>query len=273
MIIGVDYASVDGNTAPDFAKAREAGLKFVYIRATWGAWKDPCVERDVSAAHATGLDVGLYAFLRFDEHGVAAPPVKAQVEAFHTQVSAAYPYLTLPSALDVEFPGRGLVDTGLTPQAALNWVEDAAILLGNPMIYTSARVWAEDLKNRPAEALGHLPLWVKTPYVVRARQPVTLAGLAADVSSGLIPPPWHGRAWIQQFQGDAVGFPGFSSTVDVNRFLPYRDTPGDTSHHDPRADWVHSRLAGRSIQAYQEANGLVPDGVVGPKTFAVLARR
>lgn len=277
MILGLDYASVDGDAPPAFNAAAAAGIKFVVIRATWGTYVDPCLDRDRSAAHAAGLTVGAYMFLRFPELGHPAPSVADQVAAF----TGAYTRLSgeLPPTLDVEFPGRGLVDTGLSPSAALALVEEAVGRLGQVypevMIYTSARVWSEDLRNLPSATLGARPLWatlgarplwVKTPYVYRARQPADLAGKTADSVSGLIPPPWHCRAWIQQFQGDAVGVPGFTGTVDVNRFLP---STGDTT--DPRADWIHARLKGKTIQEFQDAAGLKPDGVVGPVTFAALA--
>jgi murein L,D-transpeptidase YcbB/YkuD len=68
-----------------------------------------------------------------------------------------------------------------------------------------------------------------------------------------------------QFQGDAVGLPGTTSTVDLNEFLPHS---AGSSGYDTML-----RLSGHpNTRAFQAAHGLVADGIIGPKTFAALAR-
>src|SRR5262249_47409417 len=93
-----------------------------------------------------------------------------------------------------------------------------------------------------------------------------------------VPPPWGDATnwWVHQYQGDALGFPGFSSTVDVNRFNPMvQGAAGD------RVKWVQRRLGlaesgeldetmRKKVVAHQRAKGLTPDGIIGPRTFATL---
>jgi GH25 family lysozyme M1 (1,4-beta-N-acetylmuramidase) len=91
-----------------------------------------------------------------------------------------------------------------------------------PVIYTSARVWRDDLKNLPAPEMEDSPLWaVRYPF-----KPGPPRRDSAAFDDGAldprVPPPWRdpGNWWIHQYQGDAVGFPGFNGKVDMNRFQP-----------------------------------------------------
>jgi hypothetical protein len=178
----------------------------------------------------------------------------------------------LPVAIDVEFPGRGIVDTGMGPKEALEWlstaVEDMLVSYGpHVVIYTSARVWHEDLQDIAAPALEPQPLWCKTPYLYQPRQ----AAHPGAVSQLTVPNPWHQAAWIQQFQGDALGVPGVGpGTVDLNKWLPYTGAPGDA-----RAAWVADELkrwGALTVEEFQRGEGLTVDGVIGPVTFAALTR-
>ena len=91
-----------------------------------------------------------------------------------------------------------------------------------------------------------------------------------------VPKPW-GTAWaFHQYQGDAVKLPGFSSTVDMNRYNALTSgSSGDS------VKWVQRRLGvtesgsfdkklSASVVAFQNARGLVGDGIIGPRTFAAL---
>jgi peptidoglycan hydrolase-like protein with peptidoglycan-binding domain len=95
-----------------------------------------------------------------------------------------------------------------------------------------------------------------------------------------VPPPWGdaGNWWIHQYQGDATNFPGFSGNVDMNRFnVAFKGARG------ARVRWIQRRLGVTengafdaategAVRAFQDDNDLVSDGVVGPRTFAYLAR-
>ena len=88
--------------------------------------------------------------------------------------------------------------------------------------------------------------------------------------------------WVQQFQGDAVGIPGFTSSTDVDLFLTM--SPGERSS---RVSWVWGIVAGTApmpvpdlydpqmvdvVKRYQSRKGLADDGIIGVGTFARLAR-
>ncbi|MGA9812340.1 MAG: hypothetical protein WBQ64_06175 [Terriglobales bacterium] len=87
------------------------------------------------------------------------------------------------------------------------------------MIYTSERVWREELSNLPAPDLIESPLWLK-------HYPFNKGPARRDVAVTRIPPPvpipWgDSNWWIHQYQGDAIQLPGFApGNVDMNRFGP-----------------------------------------------------
>jgi len=96
-----------------------------------------------------------------------------------------------------------------------------------------------------------------------------------------VPKSWGGTAdpdnrRVDQYHGDAWKFPGFNQ-VDVNRFNSM--VKGATGE---RVKWVQRRLgidqsgtyddaAIDKVKELQSGNGIDPaDGVIGPRTFAVL---
>jgi peptidoglycan hydrolase-like protein with peptidoglycan-binding domain len=145
-----------------------------------------------------------------------------------------------------------------------------------PILYTSARVWRDDLGNSASTDLVDCPLWLAR-YRFRAGLPVRSGAAFTAMAAPPVPPPWGDEDswWIHQYQGDATGFPGFSGKVDLNRFNPYYTGNG------ARARWVQRRLGvdvdGRfgdaskaALAAFQEERGLIADRLVGPRTFAYL---
>ena len=62
MIIGLDYASVDGNKKPDLAAAYKAGARFAFVRGAYGAWSDPTAKRDADDVRESGMVFGAYLF-------------------------------------------------------------------------------------------------------------------------------------------------------------------------------------------------------------------
>lgn len=274
MIIGVDYASVDGNMSPDWSAianaCRKAGsmLGFAIIRGAYGTMLDSTIGRDWNRARAAGLTTGAYLYLRLKQSPVD------QVHVFADNVGE----LTskdFPPFIDVE-------DNGVTAEEELRivsaaWDEMVKIYGVSPAVYTSNRVWTEDLKNLPPGRIKDSPLWLAKPWPWAVR---SQARLAFDERLYLpaVPAPWGDQKcwWIHQYQGDAYPCPGFSNTVDLSRFHLMRlGEAGD------RVKWVQHRLHmtptgvfGRStldvLVEFQSEHGLVPDGVIGPKTFAAL---
>lgn len=281
MMVGPDYASVDGNLPPDWPRVKTKA-SFAIVRATYSTYVDPTFKRDWAAITAAGVTRGAYMFLCYGK-GFASPEDQAQ--AFVDAVGKLGIHDFVP-ALDVEFP-HGVKPTGLTVPQAIEWITRAWNVLTQaysvpPMIYTSARVWDEDLNNPVIPGMAESPAWLAKPWPYAVR---TMAQIGPDAdklfASGRydpqVPPMWNGMWWLHQYQGDAFRFPGFSATVDISRFHVL--SKGEIS---PRVSWVQRRLGEvqngvfdaqleTAIRALQLRYGLTVDGVIRPKTFAVIA--
>ena len=193
-IIGIDTASVAGNKTIDWSKAKANGISFAIIRAAYGASKDTTFDRDWPRIKGAGIVRGAYLFLRFPYPGKPTPPSPAvQAEAvckFVGDLGAN----DLPISLDVEFPGDGREDTGMTAPQLLAGVKEAWDVLKKnykgvaPIIYTSARVWLDDLLNLPAPWATESLLWLARYYF--SEGPAVLA--PGNVVNPPVPPPWAG---------------------------------------------------------------------------------
>jgi GH25 family lysozyme M1 (1,4-beta-N-acetylmuramidase) len=284
LVLGLDTASVGGNKNPDWARAkRDGGIVYAIIRGAWGTWKDPVFDRDWPRMKDAGVVRGAYLFLRFPHHKYnACPSPEAQAKAFILAVGKHEP-TDLPPSLDVEFPG-GRAETKMTAKQCLDAVRVAWRVLKDhygvaPLIYTSARVWHEDLSDLAAPDLVESPLWL-------ARYPFAKGPAVRDAkwfTSGRnnppVPPPWGDATnwWIHQYQGDAVGLPGFpTGNFDMNRF----NVTGPGSVGD-RVRWAQRRLGvpqtgafdARTIaglQVFRMQRGLGFGAAIDPRTFAAL---
>jgi hypothetical protein len=140
----------------------------------------------------------------------------------------------------------------------------------------------------PAGELATSPLWLTKPWPWKERAPAQLSNVpfmpgpdGKVAYDPVVPSSWGAwNWWIHQFQGDAVSVPGFKNTVDLNRFNMLAIGSGDQSRD--RVSWVQRRLGvldtGKldiathdQLIAFQRSHDLVPDGVIGPKTFAALS--
>src|SRR4249919_1120856 len=76
-----------------------------------------------------------------------------------------------------------------------------------PIIYTSARVWREDLANLPAPDLVESPLWLARYPFWKGTAVYDPRHFAGGRLNPPVPPPWGDPTnwWIHQYQGDAVG--------------------------------------------------------------------
>ena len=295
MISGVDYADEDGNEAANLEHAKEAGLRFVYLRRSH-CYHDPAhnayhLAHDrayaaaSAAARAAGIPVGGYMLPSCDK---GAPSVAEQVANFLHAEGDVQPHKDFPPALDVEFPGAGLAATGRSRDEVLALLEQYVEALYNafgtwPVIYSSYNQFYDlGLPSRArAPKLSSCPLWVKTAYHEPVRRPVDHSppmphtGDDADdpQSHNQLPPCWSSW-WIQQYQGDALGYPGFPGKVDVDRFNPLV-----ASGADLRLPWLAARLhcqenvklVADTLRDLQAKRGLEADAIVGPRTFALLA--
>ncbi|MFN8490554.1 MAG: GH25 family lysozyme [Caldilineaceae bacterium] len=284
-ILGLDTASAGNKANPNWVQAKAEGpINFAIIRSNFGVAKDSVFKRDWLKIKAAGLVRGAYLFLRFPHpnYQMKAPDPVAQANAFIKTVNLDK-WSDFPPTIDVEFPG-GRKLTGMTAQQCLQGVRAAWKVLKNyygvaPIIYTSARVWQEDLHNLPAPDLVESPLWLAR-YPFKTNRPAVRDARVLRIKPPPVPPPWGDSTnwWIHQYQGDAVNFPGFISTaqVDLNRFNPMRmGSSGD------RVRWVQRRLGiapnglfdaamETALRTFQNKNGLPANGMIDVQTFTYL---
>jgi GH25 family lysozyme M1 (1,4-beta-N-acetylmuramidase) len=287
LILGLDAADADENHHADWAKAKAEGpIEFAIIRAHTGWRPDFVFSQEWPKIKDAGIVRGAYLFLSFPhpKYKNRAPNPAAQAQGFINKVGDLEPG-DLPPTLDVEFPGSWSV-TGMSHQQLLDGVRAAWKVLKErygvaPIIYTSARVWREDLNDLAAPDLVESPLWL-TPYPfgtkgIAVRDPSAFAP-GGRYHPPRVPPPWGpGNWWIHQYQGDAHGLPGFRQ-VDMNRFNSM--TAGETG---TRVKWVQRRLGiaqtgtldaatESALHQFQQTKNLSPSGQIDIRTFAFLCR-
>jgi hypothetical protein len=137
-------------------------------------------------------------------------------------------------------------------------------------------VWHEDLLDLQAPDLIESPLWLA--YYPFKKGPARRDALVNRIAPP-VPLPWGDSTnwWIHQYQGDAIGLPGFASgNVDMNRFNPMiLGARGD------RVRWVQRRLgiaqsgsydaaSQTALRQFQRNNESSQSGMIDPETFARL---
>jgi GH25 family lysozyme M1 (1,4-beta-N-acetylmuramidase) len=281
-VIGLDYASVDGNATPDFAAAKKAGAQFAIPRAVYGRsadgksktpFIDPVWPRDKDKIKAAGLIRSAYLFVCYERKGVQTASPEDQAQAFidHVQLEAGKDLVPM---FDVEEESNVL-----SADEMYDWTRRVCVKLKAhygawPGMYTSARVWTENLKNHAAGDLLECPLWLAKPWPWAVKTPIHLDGAPSAAPATI--PQWGDQWFLYQYQGDATKWPGFGSTVDADRFhLLSKGAKGDS------VKWVQRRLGvdadgdfgaktETAVKALQAKHGLTQDGVIGPATFAPL---
>jgi peptidoglycan hydrolase-like protein with peptidoglycan-binding domain len=280
MFIFIDYASVDANRPPDWTKLKAAAsgagstLSGVIFRGAWGGSPDPIIARDWMNARSAGLITGAYLYLRMQGQSLLAP--EDQVHVFADNVGTLTDRDLVP-AIDVE-------DRGLTAPAELEWVERAwremvSIYGVSPLVYTSDRVWSEDVNGLASPELQTSPLWLAKPWPWHIHTPAQLS--PGPFQSGQyappVPRPWGaGNWWLHQYQGDAYPTPGITNTVDISRFNPMGQ-----GERGVRVSWVQRRIGAApdgvfgpqtavALRQFQSSHMLVADAIVGPQTFVAL---
>jgi peptidoglycan hydrolase-like protein with peptidoglycan-binding domain len=273
--IGIDIASVDGNATPDWAAARQQGhLQFVGLRASEGLTPDtwyPTYRRQLDA-----IGVPHFPYLLLTAN-LDTPENQAQkaLDVVGTLNSHYFPL-----ALDVEGSRRGL-----TADQWLGWIIRAKRVIKetigvSPLLYSSRTYWVDPagLNNLPApeltECLGWWKFWQLSPNSPASYDPPNIDQLPPPP----VPPPWQTQFGIHQYQGDAIHYPGFKSTVDLNRLHVQRQ--GDV---DDGVKWIQQRLpalivdgvfgpkTASAVKTFQTKKKITADGIVGLETLQLLA--
>jgi lysozyme len=254
---GIDIAGV-GAPRIDWDQLRRSGRSFVFARACYKMTPDRAFADYWPAIKEAGLVRGAYLFWdpRLDPQDVSRR---------FFDVVGPLGAGDLPPVIDVEFP-NGIATTGLSRDQVLNNLRAVvaafeAHLQISPFIYTSRRVWVEELGNPRNTGLARCPLWV-------ARYSPT---------EPPCPDEWgNGNWWVHQYAGDSTNVPGVSGKADVDRFNPIKE--GDTG---ARVAFVRTKLLLPSegsfdetvldaVHELQRAHGLSVDGVIGPVTWSHL---
>ncbi len=292
-MLGIDYASIAGNDAPDWRAAKKAGTRFALLRGSYVSkygkvQADPHLLRDWKNIPST-IVKGAYMFPDPRSHMSPKDQVDVYTEAL--EKAGGLTDDDLPPVLDIEFPG-GIV-RGKTPaqkravrKRMLDWMLDAAdhlkINFGIwPMLYTSARVWDSDHDDaldadtmmEIAGDLKNCPLWLAR-YPYKYNLPPVLKPPVMEVTT---PAMWgSGNYFFHQFQGNVVNMPGFTGLTDLNLFKVM-----NKGEKGPRVKWVQKKLGvktdgifgpgtEKAVCKLQKACGLTVDGVIGVSTFAAL---
>jgi GH25 family lysozyme M1 (1,4-beta-N-acetylmuramidase) len=268
MSFGIDEANVDGNKLDEggLTRAIAAGLSFGFFRASWDKWGDPTFKHDGGIFKAHGLPIGAY--IGPDIRKVAPTP-EDQINIFAANANLEHGK-DFPPVLDIEFP-NGIVRTGYTIPKVAAWVLRAIAAVRktfgcSPIIYTSGRVLDDTdtdcLHGGINAIIAGLPLWL-TKYLRGARQePYLGPALPPRIPNGRDADDY----WVVQDQGDSIHLPGFSNTVDIDRWNFSALGAG-------RGDWVHRALTTVTVKEFQASCGLDADGIIGPRTFAAMAWR
>jgi lysozyme len=255
-----------------------AGVSFAFAKASDGAsLSDPKFSANWPAMKASGIIRGAYHFFRPNDDPAA------QVDLFVNTVM--FEPGDLPPVLDVEKPPKSPpLDPSILPRLQ-QWLDGVEQATGRrPMIYTNGDSWRTQLKN----PLGftNYPLWIAR-YSLSPPAP-GLGGWAK---------------WTFWQYSDAGTVTGVNGNVDVDTFNGDLDTlqsfvsaqiPGGTSaptlqqgSTGPAVKELQQRLSDQgfdpgpidgafgpqtkaAVMAFQTANGLTADGIVGPKTRAAL---
>ena len=281
MNLGVDYASVDNDASPDLDAAKQAGCSFAFVRGTYAGWADPTASRDRDRIRAAGLMFGAYLFPVMTK---TAPAPEEQVAAFVLAAGLDRARDFAP-VIDLEWPG-GIAKTGHSRSEIADWIGRAIAALHAaygclPIVYSSTRVLMgsddDALAGAAQHAIDGCPLWLaRYPYKTRGEakdELVNYERLSIPPTPSGDPDGW----WMHQFGGDALRFPGFTSTVDLDRYNPLA-----SGAKGLRVSWLQQRVGcpvdgafgpatEMAVRAFQESRGRVPSGAVDVATFAALS--
>lgn len=190
MIKGIDVSRWQGDI--DWPKVADDGVKFAFIKATEGiTYTDPKLRRNAFGAHAVGLKVGFYHFLRVDN----TDPIK---EA-NNFVSAIQTFNYEWTVCDVE-DAKGKTAKWIVDYTR-SWLAEVEKRTGKrPLVYTYVSFAKTYLGNN----LTDYPLWLA--HYVNSAKPSSSTG-------------W-GDNWVCWQYTDKGSVKGIQGYVDLNWMKP-----------------------------------------------------
>ena len=153
LVSGIDVSHHNGDV--DFARIREAGYAFVFLKTTQdNDFIDPMFVTNMARARAAGLAAGGYHFFDYTLDG------DVQADHFLDRLEVAGGLDdALPPVVDVEcWSPIGLSIHAVSTARLRDFVERVYERTGRmPIVYTSVHMWKEVVGN--AEGFEDLPLW------------------------------------------------------------------------------------------------------------------
>jgi lysozyme len=147
----------------DWAKVRDSGVRFAFIRAADALYRDPLFAANWAGARDAGILRGVYQFFRADRAALPQADLVLELLAQHGAGE-------LPPVLDVESAYKLTADR--ITDAACEWIDHVHVSTEvRPILYTMPG-FAPHLHT---ERLAECPLWVahvdaQTPIVPRGWQ-------------------------------------------------------------------------------------------------------
>ncbi|MBM3151559.1 MAG: hypothetical protein FJZ96_05040 [Chloroflexi bacterium] len=190
-LLGLDLSKWNG--AWNASKAKEAGVVYVFIKASQAVHMDPRFEEHWKKAKDAGLLRGAYHYLDYTE------PAATQADYFIDAI-AADPG-ELPSVVDYE-EKRTDGDYNLCRSYLRDFLKQLQSRGVKPMIYTSRGFWTK--YGDTSESWLQYPLWLANWL---------------NTESPALPSPWTKWAfWQYTSDGDGQSVGTESARVDMNRF-------------------------------------------------------
>jgi lysozyme len=184
---GLDVSNLQGSI--DWRKVKDAGYRFVFVKAGEGDWLDPKFLDNVIEARKAGLKIGAYQFLRPKAGRHGNEEAQYFIDALRT---AALGKGDLRPVLDVEATALDRAGTHAYVKTFVNAMHAHGF---KPMIYTGTWFWNPKVGD---DDFG-LPLWIA----------------AYQSNEPKLPVPWKSYAvWQHSDKGQV---PGVRGNVDVNR--------------------------------------------------------
>jgi lysozyme len=258
---GLDLVA-DPRSAIDWSRVRASGRTFAYVRATYGMTPDPGFASAWHAMKNAKMLRGAWQVLRHDEN------VVDQATQFLKVVELQRG--DLPPMVDLErlatrSPATviDMLKTWLSVVESELEARHGCVI--KPIIRTSSRAWPA---GREPCAFHDYALWIIDPVHFEPSVPRCIGA---------------GEWTLHQYSVGARGLPGISGPVQLDRFNPCKI--GDRGRMPTLIKHLlHSAKHGfgvtetpefddytrRAATHFQEARGLVQDGIIGPETFAEL---